>query len=116
MAKSSSVEEWLAQLLPEHRAAASRLRRMVREVDPDLREAMKWGNPVYSLESDVIYIADQRQYVQLGFFAGADMPDPHELIEGTGKGMRHIKGPLPIDESFVIQLRIYVRNAVAAAR
>jgi hypothetical protein len=27
----------------------------------------------------------------VGFFRGAEIPDPHGLLEGTGKFMRHVK-------------------------
>jgi hypothetical protein len=29
--------------------------------------------------------------VNVGFFRGADLPDPHGMLEGTGKLMRHVK-------------------------
>ena len=114
MAKASSVEEWIAVLSPDHRAIAERLRRMVLDVEPAFREAIKWGNPVYSKASDAVYIDDQPQYVQLGFFSGATLPDPYNLIEGTGKGMRHIK-LRSLDEELAARLRGYVRNAAMAA-
>jgi hypothetical protein len=37
------------------------------------------------------YIAAQREYANLGFYYGADLPDPEGLLEGTGKKLRHIK-------------------------
>ncbi|MBL0024290.1 MAG: DUF1801 domain-containing protein [Saprospiraceae bacterium] len=30
-------------------------------------------------------------HVNLGFNYGADLPDPHHLLEGTGKLFRHVK-------------------------
>jgi hypothetical protein len=29
--------------------------------------------------------------VNVGFFTGASLPDPHKLLEGSGKRMRHVK-------------------------
>lgn len=37
------------------------------------------------------YIAAQREYVNLGFYYGAELSDPEGLLEGTGKKLRHIK-------------------------
>lgn len=37
------------------------------------------------------YIMPQRSWVNLGFFRGASLPDPHGLLEGTGVGLRHVK-------------------------
>ena len=32
----------------------------------------------------------QRERVNLAFFRGAELDDPERLLEGTGKGMRHV--------------------------
>lgn len=114
MQKSSSVDEWLSQIRPSHRPIAERLRSLIKSVEPEFRESIKWGNPVYSLAKDALYIADQAQYVQLGFFAGSAIPDPYQLVEGTGSNMRHIK-LRRLDEEMVAQLRQYVRNAAQGA-
>jgi hypothetical protein len=31
------------------------------------------------------------RHVNLGFNYGAELPDPHKLLEGTGKMFRHVK-------------------------
>jgi hypothetical protein len=36
-------------------------------------------------------ISPQNGYVNLGFFDGAALPDPDELLEGAGKRHRHLK-------------------------
>ena len=38
-----------------------------------------------------IHIATYGQHVNLGFNFGAELPDPHGLLEGTGKRIRHIR-------------------------
>jgi hypothetical protein len=114
MPSSSSVDEWISSLTPAHAAIARRLRRMVLDVDSTFRESVKWGNPMYSKVRDAVYIADHRQYLHLGFMEGSTLPDPHRLIEGTGKGMRHIKVP-ELDEELLAKLRGYVRAAAIAA-
>lgn len=37
------------------------------------------------------YVNIFTSHVNVGFFRGADLPDPAQLLEGTGKSMRHIK-------------------------
>ena len=37
------------------------------------------------------YIGVHGEHVNLGFYYGADLPDPAGLLQGTGKKMRHIK-------------------------
>jgi Domain of unknown function (DU1801) len=36
-------------------------------------------------------------HVNLGFFRGAELDDSNGLLEGTGKGMRHVKIRIPGD-------------------
>lgn len=36
------------------------------------------------------YIAAQRRHVNLGFYYGAELPDPEHLLHGPGKLLRHI--------------------------
>jgi len=37
------------------------------------------------------YLAPQKDRVNLGFFYGAELPDPTKLLEGAGKLLRHAK-------------------------
>jgi len=112
--KASSIEEWMASVSPEHRRIAERLRTLVLDVDPSFKEAIKWGNPVFSKRKDAVYIADQARYVHLGFFMGATLGDPQGLIEGIGKGLRHVK-VWEYDEGLFVKLRPYIKEAAEQA-
>ncbi len=37
------------------------------------------------------YIALFKERINLGFYYGADLPDPAHLLEGTGNALRHVK-------------------------
>ena len=37
------------------------------------------------------YISAQKNDVNLGFYYGAELPDPDGLLQGTGKLLRHVK-------------------------
>ncbi|GAB4577912.1 MAG: hypothetical protein Fur0022_06440 [Anaerolineales bacterium] len=37
------------------------------------------------------YIAVFKERINLGFYYGADLPDPSHLLEGTGTALRHVK-------------------------
>ncbi len=39
----------------------------------------------------ICYIATNAGHINLGFPRGATLPDPHRVLEGEGKAMRHIK-------------------------
>lgn len=82
------------------------------EADPELKESIKWGNPVYEKEGLVCYLAATKSYVSLGFFNGASLSDPDQLIEGTGKKMRHVK-VRNLDEVRSRHFTAWVKEAVA---
>ena len=92
MASKRTFEDWLEGVEPKLRPLASGLRRKFLEVEPELRESIKWGNPCFEKKLRVFYIASQGdRYVTLGLWQGALLPNPEGLIEGTGKRMRHVK-------------------------
>ena len=37
------------------------------------------------------YLMPQKDRVNLGFYRGANLPDPAGVLEGTGKELRHVK-------------------------
>jgi hypothetical protein len=57
------------------------------------------------------YIMPMRGYINLGFYQGAVLADPERLLEGTGKGLRHVK-----IRSLAEANRPSVRALVSAAR
>lgn len=73
----------------------SRLRAMVRAAAPSATEVFYHGalgyGPSASGFDRIMYIAAQNGYANLGFFFGANLPDPAHLLEGSGKRMRHVK-------------------------
>jgi hypothetical protein len=86
------ISNWLDGVRPEHRDLLLELNRLIVSVEPKLTISLKWRNPAYSRGVETfLYLADQKDYVHLGFYNGASLDDPHKLIEGTGKNLRHIK-------------------------
>lgn len=68
------------------------LRKFILTTEPRLQEKMLWGNPGYVLgKHKVAFIYTISDHVNFGFFHGTKIKDPYKLLEGTGKGMRHIK-------------------------
>lgn len=47
--------------------------------------------PTHTPKDAVCYIAVMKDHINLGFPHGSGMRDPHHLLQGTGKQMRHIK-------------------------
>jgi len=57
------------------------------------------------------YVASYTNHVNLGFYFGAELPDPHGLLKGTGKKMRHIRFDSP-DDLRHRYLATYIRSAI----
>lgn len=50
-----------------------------------------WKVVIYEYEKGFCAVAPHKNWVNLQFYAGTDLPDPSNLLEGTGKSMRHVK-------------------------
>ena len=59
-------------------------------VFPEIVETVKWGNITYLMGGEnLAWIVTYRDHVDFGFFRGAELES--KMLEGTGKGLRHIK-------------------------
>ena len=93
-----------------------------------LREAPEAEEILYAVYAQVIvfqlpqekrgafcYVAAYSGHVNLGFYRGAELPDPHRALKGTGKKMRHIRFDSP-DDLRCGYLGTYIRAAIENAR
>lgn len=85
------------------RALALKTRAWVRKRAPGISEYVDPGARIagYGFGSGyagmICVIMPTKAGVNLGFYRGAELPDPHGLLEGTGKLHRHIKLHSPAD-------------------
>lgn len=87
-----AVEQWLGSQGGELGDIARYWFRVVRASGPDVLELMHDGAATACVgEAAFAYVAVFRQHVNIGFFRGAELPDPTALLEGSGKMMRHVK-------------------------
>ena len=86
-----TVDQYITSVKdPELRKIMRKLRSLIREGMPEATESIKWGMPYYSINGQgIVSMAEYAKHVNLYFFMGARLSSP--LLEGTGKGMRHIK-------------------------
>ena len=96
-----SFDDYQADQRPKNKSIIKALRAFVKRVEPALTETVKWGNGCWlGKNGPVAYVYSATGYVQFGFFRGSALKDPHRLLEGEAKYVRHIKvhGPSEIDE------------------
>jgi hypothetical protein len=90
----SAIDRFIAALPDQKRAIALYLRDIITEVDPKIVERIKWGNLTFVYNGNNIasvYSFESVSYINLAFFKATSLTDPKGLLEGTGKGMRHVK-------------------------
>lgn len=68
----------------------------------------------YRLSDGIFHIAVYTNHVNLGFNCGATLEDPHGILEGSGKQIRHISIRTPADLARP-EIRKYVRHAIKVA-
>ncbi len=86
-----NVDDYITSLKSPQREIVGELRRLVREAAPAVTESIKWGMPVFEQDGLVCYIGSASEHVRFGFYRGAELADPDAILEGTGKGGKHVK-------------------------
>jgi hypothetical protein len=110
--RSPEVDRYLARVEEPVRGAVRWLRELVLDTAPGLREGLMMGVPTYTGKAPVCYIADYTQHANLGFHKGALIRDSRGILEGTGKGLRHVKVKKR-DKGLEAKLRALILDAVA---
>ncbi len=75
-----------------------KLRELVFELHPETCEVVRLGDKAASfgvgpakMKESYLYIMPHKSWVNLGFYQGAMLYDHTNILEGTGKQLRHIK-------------------------
>ena len=93
-----AFNEILAGLEPEIQDLGRRARSLILDVLPGAWEVVwtrqgtaGYGTGPRKMSEHFSWISGHRAHVDLGFFYGAELPDPTGLLEGTGRLLRHMK-------------------------
>ena len=90
--RDPAVDVWLADGPVELRSIAQKWFAQLRQCGDDVRELMHDGCPVACVEDAAFgYVNSFKSHVNVGFFYGAMLEDPADMLEGSGKRMRHMK-------------------------
>jgi hypothetical protein len=107
--RDPAIDAWLSQQTPELGAIARKWFARMRECGDDVRELLHDGHPTACVGDTAFgYVDVFKAHVNVGFFLGADLPDPAGLLEGSGRRMRHVKlkpdANVNVDEAALSQL------------
>lgn len=96
--KFGTFEELLEITEESQKETLIQLRRVIISIHPDTHEVVRLGDRAATygfgpkkMSEGYVYILPHKSWVNLGFYKGAELPDPDGLLEGTGKKLRHIK-------------------------
>ena len=96
-----AIDRWFETQSPDLGGIARPWFELMRDLGDDVRELLHDGHPTACIgDAAFSYVNVFTAHVNVGFFLGAWLDDPAELLEGTGKRMRHVKlrpGQLPDD-------------------
>ena len=87
------VEKFLAAYDPEVQAIALGLRALMLRLVPEAEEKVHpgWKTIAYGRSKKFCAISPHKAWVNLQFHSGSALGDSSNLLEGTGKSMRHVK-------------------------
>ena len=114
MDASAQIDEYLAGLSGWQREAATHLRELIHDADPEITEEWKWGTPVFARRGSVCAVGTFKDHVKVNFFKGAALPDPKRLfnagLEAKTSRAIDLREGEPLDET---AFKALVREAVA---
>ena len=90
--RDPAIEAWMYEHAGELGTLARRWFEVMRARGDDVLELLHDGHPTACVGDAAFgYVNAFRAHVNVGFFRGAEIADPHRLLEGTGRFMRHVK-------------------------
>ena len=106
--KIADLDDWRGETL-------ARMRKLIKEADPDVVEELKWmGTPVWSHDGIICTGESYKKVVKLTFAKGASLKDPARLFNSSLDG--NVRRAIDIHEGEEIDksaFKALVREAVA---
>jgi len=83
---SDRIDNRVAELGDWRGQTLSRMRKLIKEADPDVVEEWKWNNPVWSHDGIICTGESYKSTVKLTFARGASLKDPTKLFNSSLDG------------------------------
>lgn len=94
--KITNITDYLDSLTPQQKGMIEKLRGLVQKTVPEVEEKIMWSLPWYKLHGKpFVVLMHASKHMSIGFMKGTDLHS--EMLEGTGKNMRHVKIKLDSD-------------------
>lgn len=86
---SDKVDDYIERQPSPQKEICEKLRSVILDAFPDIREEMKWGVPTY--DGATFYIVALKDHVNLGFSVAGLSTEELKLFSGSGKTMKHLE-------------------------
>jgi Domain of unknown function (DU1801) len=93
-----TVEELITAEAQEVQAIILKLHGMIVTLEPGCHQTIwprqkivSYGLGPRKMTEHYLYLQAHRKHANLGFYHALGLPDPENLLQGTGKSLRHIK-------------------------
>ena len=93
MAKNDiTVDEFVkTRVLPKYQPIVEELRKLIRQMAPQVKEVMSYGIPNYRGKRGMAVISPAKTHITLAFSRGAEFEDKYGLLEGVGKVSKNLR-------------------------
>ena len=111
---SELISKRIAELGDWRGKTLSRMRKLIKEADPDVVEEWKWDNPVWSHDGIICTGESYKKAVKLTFIKGASLRDSARLFNSSLDG--NVRRAIDIHEGEEVDesaFKALVRQAVA---
>ena len=95
---TTEFDKILIQATPHVQSLTRQAKALIQEIMPEVVEVawptqkiIGYGVGPKKMSEHFCYIAVLKNRINLGFYYGADLADPTNLLEGSGKLLRHVK-------------------------
>lgn len=110
-----TVDDYMASVEGVPGEVAHRLRTLLHEIAPEMDEALKWSQAVYSSNGPVCYFRAGKNHVTFGFWRGNTLRKHHERLESGGEKMAHLK-LRTLDDIDATEITSLVKSAIELNR
>ena len=111
---SELISKRIADLADWRGETLRRMRKLIKEADPDVVEEWKWMNPIWSHDGIICTGESYKKVVKLTFPKGASLKDPARLFNSSLEG--NVRRAIDIHEGVEVDASAFkalVRQAVA---
>jgi hypothetical protein len=83
------VDDYIAAQRTDLQPILSAARSAIHMAEARVVEVIKWEVPFFVYCGNLCYLNTHNDKVLIGFYRGAELYDPHHLLHGSGKQVRH---------------------------